>query len=488
MLNKIAIIGSGFSGLAAACYLAKEGKEVTVYEKNASVGGRARIISAKGYTFDMGPSWYWMPDVFEKFFADFGKKVSDYYELVQLDPAFRMVFEDSEIDVPSSPAALEELFESIEPGSGVKLRQFLAEAKTKYEISMKDIIYFPCHSMLEFVKAPIIASSLKLNLFQSYHHYVRKYFKDERLISLMEFPVLFLGAMPKDTPALYSIMNYTGLEVGTFYPMGGMHKIVEAMHALALELGVKFETNAEVEEITISANKATGLKTAQQNYSADAVISGADYHHTDQRLLPVNRRQYSEKYWDKRTMAPSAILYYLGVNRKISKVLHHTLFFDTSFAKHTDEIYTKPDWPKEPLFYISCPSKTDNSVAPEGKENLIILIPIAAGLPENTEIAEVYFHKIMDRLEKYVGHNIRSHIEYRRDYTSTDFVSDYNSFKGNAYGLANSLMQTAFLKPKLRHKNISNLYFCGQLTVPGPGVPPALISGKIAATELMKTF
>ena len=487
MTKKVHIIGSGFAGLSSAINMAHLGFDVTVLEKNDSLGGRARKFESDGFTFDMGPSWYWMPDVFDQFFERFGKKTEDYYRLVRLNPSYRVHFKNEAVDIPSSLEELYSLFEEKEKGSSTKLKWFLNDAKYKYNIGINRLVYHPSKSPLEFIKPSIIVGMLKHSVFSSFEKLVHKNFKNPQLREILKFPVLFLGAKPKDTPSLYSLMNYADLELGTWYPMGGMHKIIEGLVALAKEKGVKFQNNQTVNGFEFDGATITGVKTQNQLYSTDLVIGSADYHHIDKYLLPKKFQQYSEEYWDNRTMAPSSLIYYLGLNKKLKNLKHHNLFFDESFDLHAKEIYDCPSWPEKPLFYICAPSKTDNSVAPKEGENIFILIPVAPGIKENEDTREKYFAHILQRLKALTGEEINSEdIIFKRSYAHKEFIDDYNSFKGNAYGLANTLTQTAFLKPKMHHKKISNLLFSGQLTVPGPGVPPALISGIVAAQEAQK--
>lgn len=491
MSKKIIVIGSGFAGLSAACSLAASGYDVTVLEKNDVPGGRARKYEAEGFVFDMGPSWYWMPDVFEQFFACFGKKVSDYYDLKRLDPSYVVWFDENDrMDVPAAMPALEVMFERYEPGSAVKLRKFLKEAEYKYRVGMGEFVHKPSNSIVEFADLRIATSLFRLQMLTSLSRHVRGMFHNEKLLQLLEFPVLFLGAKPQKTPALYSLMNYADMALGTWYPQGGMFKIVESMVALALELGVKMELGQEVIHIHTSNGNATKVSTKQgREYASDVVVGAADYHHIDSSLLDSNARNYSEKYWQSRTMAPSSLLFYLGVNKRLKNLDHHNLFFDEDFGRHAREIYVKPQWPSKPLFYVSMPSKTDPSVAPEGCENLFLLIPVAPGLRDDTpEVRERYYQLTMDRLERLTGQQIRDHVVHKRTYAHSDFEADYHAFKGNAYGLANTLLQTAFLKPKMRSRRVANLFYTGQLTVPGPGVPPSLISGQVVAKEVSKRF
>jgi phytoene desaturase len=486
-MKKVAVIGSGFAGLSAASHLAREGYAVTVFEKNASAGGRARKFQAQGFTFDMGPSWYWMPDVFERYFAAFGKKPSDYYTLERLSPSYRIYYsKDDVLDIPASIEGLCNMFDQLEPGSSKNLLKFLEEGKYKYNIGINELVYKPGLSLMELADPKLMTGVFKLHVFQSISTYIRKYFKEKKLIQLLEFPVLFLGATPQNTPALYSLMNYADMALGTWYPQGGMHKIIEGMVQLATELGVTFEFNSSVKKLELNAIKAKGIIVNDTFRPFDYIVAGADYHHVEQHLIPEGYRTYSEDYWQKRTMAPSSLIFYVGLNKKIEGVLHHTLFFDQDFIKHAEEIYEKPQWPTQPQFYISCPSKTDPTVAPHGHENIFFLIPVAPGLKDDEETRERYFNMVVDRFEQMTGQTIRDNIVFKRSYAHNDFISDYNAFKGNAYGLANTLMQTANLKPSIVNKKINNLFYTGQLTVPGPGVPPSLISGQVVAGELVK--
>ena len=487
-MSRIVVIGSGFSGLSAAAYLSAAGHDVNVYEKNETVGGRARQLKTEGgYIFDMGPSWYWMPDVFENFFNDFGYTVSDFYELKLLDPSFEVVFANQEIlSVPYDFSKLCSLFESIEKGSSLQLQQFMKEAQYKYETGMKNLVSMPGISITEFADINLIKGVMRLQVFTSFSKHVRKYFSHPKLIALMEFPVLFLGAMPKDTPALYSLMNYAGLKLGTWYPMGGFGKVIDAIMQVAESSGTIFHFNNPVEKILVKDDRVCGIMVKGEAIACDAVIAAADYHYVENELLPITYRNYSEKYWDKKIFAPSCLIYYLGVARKIKSLQHHTLFFEEDLVLHSEEIYKTPKWPTKPLFYVCCSSCSDDGVAPAGHENLFLLMPLAPGLDDTDALREKYFMIMMNRFQKHIGENIMDAIDYKKSFCISDFISDYHSYKGNAYGLANTLLQTAILKPKIRNKKINNLFYTGQLTVPGPGVPPSIISGKIAATQLLK--
>ena len=483
--KNICVIGSGFSGLSSATYLANQGHNVYVLEKNSKLGGRARQFSSKGFTFDMGPSWYWMPDVFEKYFNDFDKNIEDYLKLKRLDPSYRVFFDDGHIDVPANYQELKDLFESMEEGSGENLDLFISQAEKKYKVGIQNLVYKPGLSIKEFIDKDTITGVFKLDIFKSMHSHIRKYFKNEKIIKLLEFPILFLGATPKNTPALYSLMNFADIKLGTWFPEGGMYKIVEAMVELAKEKGVKFYTSEEVKKFSYVDKKISHVITTKKTYDVDFVVCSADYQHFDQNILEQKYKNYSASYWDKRTLAPSSLLFYIGLDKKLKNISHHCLFFDKDFEKHAEEIYSTPRWPSEPLFYASFTSNSDETVAPKNHENMFLLIPIAPDLEDNRIIRERYFDLIISRLEKLTNQNIKDHIVYKKSYGIRDFKKDYHSFKGNAYGLANTLMQTAILKPSIKNKKLDNLYFCGQLTVPGPGVPPSLISGNVVAKELI---
>ncbi|WP_179349354.1 phytoene desaturase family protein [Winogradskyella pacifica] len=483
MRKTISIIGSGFSALSAACYLAKAGYTVSIYEKNDTVGGRARQLKKDGFTFDIGPSWYWMPDIFDKFFNDFGKSTSDYYQLDKLSPAYKIFFSDDVITIGDHMDKICDEFERIETGSSKPLRKFIATAQENYDIAINKVVLKPGLSPFELVTKETIT---RLDRFyNTISKEVRKNFKNPKLISTLEFPVLFLGAKPNQTPSFYSFMNFADFGLGTWHPKGGMYEIVKAMKSLAESLGVNIHTNSNVEKISVDNKKAKSITVNGTIINSDIILSGADYHHSE-TLLDENYRQYSESYWESRTFAPSSLLFYVGFNQKLKNLEHHNLFFDTDFENHAEEIYDNPKWPKNPLFYANFPSVTDASMAPENCETGFFLIPIAPGLEDTPKLRQQYFDLIINRFELRTGQNVKAHILFKESYCVNDFIDDYNSYKGNAYGMANTLMQTAFLRPKLKSKKVNGLYFTGQLTVPGPGVPPALISGKLVAELIQK--
>ena len=487
-MKDVIVIGSGFAGIASACYLAQAGKKVIVLEKNESVGGRASFFKAEGFSFDMGPSWYWMPDVFEKFFGDFGKKPSDYYELVRLDPGYKIFYgKNDEFEVPASSKELGQMFEQLEPGAAAQFDRFLEDAKYKYERGINDLVNKPSLSALEFADPKLLKDLFALDLLSSIEGIVAKYFKHPKIRKILEFPSYFLGATPNKIPALYSLMNFADLQLGTWYPMGGMYEIIQGMKAVAEELGVEFITDTEVNGMDIVEGIITTVQTSKGIFQAKSVVAAADYNFVEQNLLPKSYRQYDEAYWDKQVLAPSSLIFYLGFNKRIENLRHHNLFFDRDFAAFGEDIYENPKWPEEPLFYACVPSKTDDSVAPNGCENVFLLMPVAPDLDGNEAIYDRYLKMMLSRISDYTGVDLKEEdIIYKRAFAHQDFKDRYHAYKGNAYGLANTLMQTAIFKPKMMNKKIKNLVYAGQLTVPGPGVPPSLISGKLAAELSIK--
>ena len=487
-MKDVIVIGSGFAGIASACYLAQAGKKVIVLEKNESVGGRASFFKAEGFSFDMGPSWYWMPDVFEKFFGDFGKKPSDYYELVRLDPGYKIFYgKNDEFEVPASSKELGQMFEQLEPGAAAQFDRFLEDAKYKYERGINDLVNKPSLSALEFADPKLLKDLFALDLLSSIEGIVAKYFKHPKIRKILEFPSYFLGATPNKIPALYSLMNFADLQLGTWYPMGGMYEIIKGMKAVAEELGVEFITDTEVNGMDVVEGIVTTLQTNNGVFKAKSIVAAADYNFVEQNLLPQSYRQYDEAYWDKQVLAPSSLIFYLGFNKRIKNLRHHNLFFDRDFTAFGEDIYENPKWPEEPLFYACVPSKTDDSVAPDGCENVFLLMPVAPDLDGNEAIYDRYLKMMLSRISDYTGVDLKEEdIIYKRAFAHQDFKDRYHAYKGNAYGLANTLMQTAIFKPKMMNKKIKNLVYAGQLTVPGPGVPPSLISGKLAAELSIK--
>lgn len=487
-MKTIGIIGAGLSSLYAACVLSKKGHTVEVFEKNTMAGGRSQTFEQDGFKFDMGPSWYWMPELLDKLFDELGEKRSDYYALTRLSPSYRVFWEEEAYtDVPSDKKALEIMFDEFEEGGSVKLNKFLKDAELKYNIAVNDFLENPGLSIMELLQLKNIKKAIHLDVFKSVEKDVYKRFKSSRARSILTFPVLFLGALPSSIPSLYTMMNHADLSLGTWYPEGGMNALASALEKIALKNGVKFNYKQNVQSINAHEKKVSGLVVNDIFHSFDFVVSGADYNHTEQNLLPKEFRKYSDKYWDSRKLAPSSLIFYLGINKKVGGLKHHNLFFDEDLDEHGKEIYVGPKWPKKPLFYVCAPSKTDKNVSPDDMENLFVLIPIATSINDDEEVRDTYLKIVLNRIKQQTGESLEDHIITKRSFCIRDFKTEYNSYKGNAYGLANTLSQTANLKPSIK-SSLKNLYFCGQLTVPGPGIPPALISGKIVANQILNNY
>ncbi len=478
--KNVVVIGAGFGGLSVAAFLAKDGYNVTVIEKNNSIGGRARVWREAGFKFDMGPSWYLMPDAFENFFAEFGKKPSDYYQLHRLDPSYRIYFQDEFVDIAASLQKNMELFESIEPGAGKQLQEYLKQARYQYEVSMKEFLYKDFRSVFDFFNKRMLIEGSKLHVFQNLDAFTQRFFKSEKLRKILEYSMVFLGGAPKNTPALYSVINHADFNLGVWYPMGGFGAVAEGIRKLAEEYGAKFIFEENVLAVHTQNGQAVSVETDKQTYPCDIVVANADYHHVETQLLEVSDRTYSESYWQKRTMAPSAFIIYLGLSKKLLNVKHHMLFLDNDWVRHFNAIFQKPAWPSDPSYYVCCPSQTDSDVAPEGSENLFFLVPIASGLEDTLEIRDQYYHKIINHFEKSIGQTVSDAVKVKRLFSLNDFSADYNAYKGTALGLSHTLSQTSLFRPRTKSKKVHNLYFVGQFTQPGIGVPMTLISGQLA--------
>ncbi len=487
-MKKAVVIGAGFGGLSAAALLAKEGLDVTLVEKNEGPGGRARVWEKDGFVFDMGPSWYLMPDVFEDFFALFGKKREDYYKLVRLDPYYRVFTgKGKSVDVSSDIENTKKLFESFESGGGARLGQYLGLAQYKYRVAMEEFLYREYRNLFQFFNAKIATQGLKLDIFSSLDRFVRRFFSDRRSRQILEYAMVFLGASPDNAPALYSIMSHVDLTLGVWYPEGGLGAIVKGFERLCKELGVKFHYNSPAIGYEFKGKDIVGVKLASGTLPADIVITNADYQHADQALLPPDKASYSPSWWKKRLVAPSMFILYLGIEGRVPELTHHNLYFQENWKKHFDEIFEKPAWPDDPCFYLSCPSKSDPGVAPEGMENLFVLVPAAPGLSDDDAFRAAYADKVIDQVERQTGISIKDRIKVKRIYSQRDFRADYNAFKGTALGLAHTLAQTAIFRPATRSKKLSNLFYTGQYPHPGVGVPMTLIASRVAVDAALGT-
>ena len=483
MEKRAVVIGAGVGGLASAALLARAGFRVTVLEKNDSVGGRARIWRQKGFTFDMGPSWYLMPEVFENFFGLFGRSREQYYQLQELSPYYRVFFHPREwVDVTSDRRQVLDLFESFEPGGAKRLEKYLDRAKYKYDVAMKEFLYKDYGSVFDFLNARMLIEGTRLNVFGRLDRSVRRYFRDRRARQILEYAMVFLGTSPQAAPALYSIMSHVDLNLGVHYPIGGLSAVSAGIAKLAEEQGVRVRLNAEVKQIQVGPSaRATRVVTAEDEIETDVVLVNADYPFTETHLLEPAYRSLPAAYWKRRVFAPSMFILYLGLNRSLKNLVHHNLYFSEDWNEHFDTIFKVPSWPQEPCFYLSCITKTDPQMAPKGQENVFVLVPVAPGLEDGEAFRERYADQVIEHIEKVIGEQFRSSIVVRRIFSHRDFISDYNAYGGTALGLAHTLNQTAFFRPAFRSKKVENLYYAGQYTHPGVGVPMVLIAAQVAA-------
>jgi phytoene desaturase len=483
----VTVIGSGFGGLSTACYLADAGAEVRVLEKNEELGGRASTLERDGFRFDMGPSWYMMPDVFERFFDHFDRKPSDYYDLQRLDPHYRVFFKDGDtVDARGDPDAMRETFESYETGAGEAFDEYLATSQKHYETAMEKFVYEDRSRLRDWVDTDVMtAAPIGMQLLGSMESHVDKYVDHPKLKQLLQYTLVFLGGSPKNTPALYNIMSHVDFNLGVWYPDGGMASVVDGLAELGEELGVEYVTDAEVEGLTRGHDEFI-LDTVDGEYRSDRVVANADYAHVERDLLPEHERQYDDDYWDSRTYAPSAFLMYLGVEGDIDPLEHHTLVLPEDWDPHFEQIFDVPAWPDEPAYYICAPSVTDDSVAPEGHSNLFVLVPLAPGLPDTEALRDRYRETLLDDIAENTGVDIRDRIVVEEHFCVRDFVERYNATRGTALGLAHTLTQTSLLRPSNRSSAVDGLYHTGAFTTPGIGVPMCLISGQHAADALIE--
>ena len=487
--RKVTVIGAGFGGLSAAALLARDGFQVQLLEKNEQTGGRARVWKKNGFVFDMGPSWYLMPEVFDKYFALFNKKTQDYYKLIRLDPNYRAFFGmEKSVDVPAQREAIDHLFDELTPDGSTKLKEYLDVAQYQYDIAMQEFMYREYRTIFDFFNWKVITKGTKLKIFESFDKFARRYFDDADIRKILEYTVVFLGGSPNNTPGLYSIMSHVDFDLGVWYPCGGIGQLARAFTELAEEQGVEILCNHDVQKIVVESNRAKRVITDKGAFEADIVLVNADYQFAETKLLERRYRSYTHGYWEKKKMGPSAFLIYLGLNKRISGLLHHNLYLDPSWDDHFRSIFDVPAWPESPSYYVSCPSKTDKSVAPPGHENLFVLVPVASGLEDNEPIREKYFNKTIEHLEKLIGENIRDHIVLARTFAHNDFKRAYNAYKGTALGMSHTLLQTAVFRPSHKSKKVDNLFYTGSYNHPGIGVPMVIISSQIVSEQIRRQY
>lgn len=484
---KTVIVGAGFGGLSAAALLAQQGVDVEVVEKNEQVGGRAGVYREGGFSFDMGPSWYLMPDVYEKFFAAFGKRPADLYPLKRLDPAYRVFFGDGDtVDIRADLTQDYALFDSFEEGGGKKLEAYLDSARDIYDLSINEFLYRDYRSIFDFLSGRLILQGSRLHLFESLDTFVRRHFESDHARKIVQYSIGFLGGSPRNTPSFYHIMSHIDMTMGVWYPAGGMRAVVEAIAPLARSHGAEIALDEPVTRIETAGKTATGVVTPTGRRDADVVLVNADYAHAELDLLGPAHRTYQEKYWHSRVLAPSAFVVYLGLDRRVPGLAHHTLFLDRDWEAGFDRIFDpkKAAWPENPSYYVNVPSKTDPTAAPAGGEALFILVPLAPGLEDTPALRENLYARILDDLEARLGEDLRDAVVVKRIFALDDFAERYNAYRGTALGLSHTLLQTALWRPAHQSRRVENLYYTGQYTHPGIGVPMTLISSTIVAQEI----
>ena len=482
----VAVVGSGFGGLSTACYLADAGFDVTVIEKNDGLGGRASVLEAEGFKFDMGPSWYLMPDVFERFFDHFGHAPEEFYDLERLDPHYRIFFKDGDtVDITADREEMYDLFDSYEQGAGDALAEYLDTSEEHYGVAMEQFIYEDRPRLRDWVDLDVMrAAPIGLQLLGTMDDYVADYFENPKLRQIMQYTLVFLGGAPTNTPAIYNMMSHVDFNLGVYYPENGLQSVVDACVELGEGMGVEYVTGAEVTEI-LNRRDGFTIESEAGAFDADYVVSNADYAHTERELLPEHERQYDDDYWESRTYSPSAFLLYLGVEGDVEPLEHHTLVLPTDWDPHFEQIFDDPAWPEDPAYYLCVPSKTDDSVAPEGHSNLFALVPIAPGLDDTEAVRTWYRDLVLDDVAEHTGVELRDRIVFEEQFSVSEFADRYNSMQGTALGLAHTLRQTALFRPSRRSEASPGLYYTGSYTTPGIGVPMCLISGEHTANALI---
>lgn len=490
MSKKVVIIGAGVGGLATACILGQAGYKVTIYEKNSQAGGRAGTFTAEGFTFDTGPSWYLMPDVFEHFFELLGENAGELLKLKRLEPSYRVFYKDKLFGAVDIFGELERdgsTLEALEPGARNKLRGYLEKSTYQYNLAMNRFLYKNYDSLADFFTPDMLLRSLRLNVFTTMQKYVSRHFSSAEVQKIMQYPLVFLGASPNNAPALYSLMSHIDFKQGTFYPEGGMYKLTETLVALAKARGVNIICDTPVAAISANGGKAMGviLKDGSR-IEADIVISNADIAHTELELLKPQYRSYSDRYFSKRTMAPGALLLYLGVKKEFPNLSHHNLVFSQDWSANFKAIFETKRWPGDPSFYVCNPSKTNSGVAPKKHENLFVLVPIPARTDYKEQELEKYSEWILNTMERVMHlDSLKENIVYKKIYCSKNFQEEFNSYQGSALGFAHTLRQTAVFRPSNKSKKLSNLFYVGAGTTPGIGLPMCLISAQLVYKRLI---
>lgn len=488
---KAIIVGAGIGGMATANILAKAGWDVHVYEQQAGPGGRAGTLEIQGFTFDTGPSWYLMPEIYQHHFELLGIDINKNLDLVQLDPAYTIFYDyHPPVTIRTRPYDDNKTFADIEPGSDKALRKYLASASLTYNLAKKYFLFNPFTRPQTLLNAEVLRHSLRLVslLATPMHRFIKKSFKSQALQQVLEYPAVFLGTTPFKAPAMYHLMSHLDFEQGVFYPKGGIYEFIKLMQRTGEGLGVTYHFSSPVTAITTANRRATGIELAKgEPQLADIVISNADLHFTETQLLPTAARSYPERYWRKRTAGPSALLMYLGVSGSLPELNHHNLLFVKDWQQNFSDIYQAKIWPENPSIYVCKPTATDPSVAPPNTENLFVLVPLPSGIYNDKKRTQQYADRCLSIIAKQCNvDDLQKRIVVQKLYGPSDFEYELNSWQGGALGLGHTLFQSAFFRPSGKSRKLTNLYYVGGDTQPGIGMPMCLISAELVYKHLTK--
>jgi len=482
-MPKVVIIGAGIGGLATANLLAKAGYDVHIYEKGSMPGGRSGQFKKDGFTFDTGPSWYLMPDVFEHYFELLDTSTKKELDLIKLKPAYKVFFEKSEtVTITSDLEKDAATFETIETGAGNALKKYVEKSDETYQLSLKHFLYSNFTSPTDFLHSDITKRAHRMLglATTSIDRYVRRFVSNQRLKQILEYPMVFLGTSPFNAPALYSLMSALDFKEGVYYPRGTMYTIVERLVKLGENLGVTYHYNSSVKRIVVSSGHATGIELeGGEKVEADSIISNADLHFTETKLLTLNEQTYPESYWKKQEASPSALLLYLGVKGSIPEFEHHTLLFVEDWKANFDAIYKTKTTPETASLYISKTSQSDSGTAPKGHENIFVLVPLPAGIDLNQQQTNELTSHYFSQIKTMTGVDLESRIVSKTVFGPNDFKTEYNSWQSSMLGPSHKLSQSAFFRTPNKSKKVANLYYVGSGTVPGIGVPMCLISAEL---------